>query len=232
MTERPVQATIEGRWRDVAAIEGAFARGEIDQATWHARMAALIVPAYLGADNPRGQSGYSGSETDWWLARSLVADAIPRSGTLLDIGCANGLLMESVHQWCAERGLTVEPFGVDIVPELARLAQRRLPHWADHIFVGNAASWIPPRRFDFVRTGLEYVPLGLRSAFLAHLTTNYLTPNGRLLIGSYNEERDETRGVAALEEQVRSWGFNIAGRIERPHAHDPRVVRRLFYVDV
>src|SRR5687768_5816641 len=85
----PVAATIERRWREVAAIEAAFARGEIDQAEWHARMAALVAPAYLAATNARAQSGYSGSETEWRDARSLVADAIPRPGAFLDIGCAN-----------------------------------------------------------------------------------------------------------------------------------------------
>ena len=35
--------------------------------------------------------------------------------------------MESVAAWCAERGLAIEPHGVDISPALAELARRRLP---------------------------------------------------------------------------------------------------------
>src|SRR5262245_54053948 len=103
MRREPIQATIEGAWREVGAIEDAYARGELDQAEWHARMSAIVVPAYLAGDNPRAQSGYSGAEDDWRKARCLVSDAIPRSGTFLDVGCANGLLMESVHAWCAEQ---------------------------------------------------------------------------------------------------------------------------------
>jgi hypothetical protein len=56
-------------------------------------------------------------------------------------------------------------------------------------------------------------------------------PGGRLLIGAYNEERDETRAAPSLEEQVGAWGFAVAGRIERPHRSDARVVRRLVYID-
>ena len=230
-TRNPIAATIEGRWRDVAAIEEAFARGEIDASEWHARMAALVVPAYLAGDNPRAQSGYSGTDEDWTQARSLVADAIDRSGTFLDVGCASGLLMESVHGWCSDRGLDVQPYGLDISPELAALAQRRLPRWADRIFDGNAATWIGPRRFDFVRTGLEYVPRSRRADLIAHFRAHVVAPRGRLLIGSYNEERDDTRSTPSLEEDIQAWGFDVAGRIERPHRHDDRVVRRLVYLD-
>ncbi len=232
MSDRPpIQASIERRWQETAAVEDAYARGEIDRQTWHARMAALITPAYLAGDNPRAQSGYTGSEEDWQQARSLVAEAIPRSGTFLDVGCASGLLMETVRDWCGERGLAIEPYGLDIVPELAALARARLPQWAERIFDGNAAAWRPPRRFDFVRTGLEYVPPPDRAALVSHLLEHVVVPGGRLLIGPCTEERDETREQPGQEDALRTWGFAIAGRIERAHPRDERVIRRLSYVD-
>ncbi|GAA1533136.1 hypothetical protein GCM10009827_058900 [Dactylosporangium maewongense] len=49
----------------------------------------------------------------------------------MQVGCANGLLMESVHRWAAERGRRVEPFGVDLGARLVAAARVRLPHWAD-----------------------------------------------------------------------------------------------------
>ena len=231
MSRRPIQASIERAWSEIAAIEEAFASRAIDQAGWHARMAALVVPAYLAADNPRAQSGYSGNDAEWQQARSLVSDAIPRSGTFLDVGCASGLLMESVHAWCHARGLDVEPYGLDIAPELADLARRRLPLWADRVIVGNGISSIPPFRFDFVRTGLEYVPAPCRADLVAHLLCEVVAPGGRLLIGPYNVERDETRVGPSMDQRVGAWGHGIAGRIERPHRSDARVVRRLFHID-
>jgi hypothetical protein len=44
-------------WREVAAIDAAYARGEIDDEHWHRAMADLIVPAYLAGDVRRG-SGF------------------------------------------------------------------------------------------------------------------------------------------------------------------------------
>jgi SAM-dependent methyltransferase len=231
MAEKPLQSSIERAWQKVAAIEDAYARGDIDQKEWHERMAALVVPAYLAAGDERGQSGYSGTEADWRQARIMVADAMRRAGSFLDIGCANGLLMESVHTWCREKGIAIDPYGVDISEGLASLARKRLPQWSQRIFVGNAAEWIPPRRFDFVRLGLEYVPRPRRSGFLTHVLTHYLLPNGRLLVGPYSEERDETRTESGLEDQVRSWGFVVAEHDERPHRSDDRVVRHLLSID-
>ena len=68
--------------------------------------------------------------------------------------------MESVVQWCAERDITVEPYGVDISEPLVELARRRLPRWRDRIWVGNALKWIPPAgaRFDVVHAQFDCVP--------------------------------------------------------------------------
>jgi hypothetical protein len=189
-------------------------------------MAALVVPAYLAGDNPRAQSGHSGDEARWEQARRLVVEAIDRDGTFLDVGCASGLLMESVQTWAAEDGHAIEPYGLEIAAELADLARARLPHWRDRIWVGNAVHWSPPRRFTFVRAGLEYAPPPRRQDLVAHLLANVCEPGGRLILGVRNELRE----AEPLERQVAAWGFEIAGRAERPHS-DPRVVRRAFWID-
>jgi len=210
---------------------------EIDEARWFVEVASVITPAYLAGNNPRSQSGHSGDETHWEHARSLVVDAISKNGTFLDIGCASGHLMECVQSWARKSGFTVEPYGLEISSELAELARSRLPIWSDRIFVDNALYWNPPMRFDFVRTGLEYVPPVRQRDLVNHLLRNVVAPGGRLIIGAYNEERDETRDeqsremVVASESEVASWGFTIAGRSERRHYHDERLVYRAYWVD-
>lgn len=179
----------------------------------------------------RAQSGSSGDDAGWAYKRGLIVDAVDRSGTFLDVGCASGYLMETLHKWCQDRGHPIEPFGLDIAPELADLARRRLPHWREQIFVANALDWAPPRRFDFVRTGLEYVPPRRRRDLVERLLKDVVAPGGRLIIGAYSEERDETRAEPSEEERVAGWGFPIAGRSERPHPHDGRLVYRVFWVD-
>jgi SAM-dependent methyltransferase len=220
----------------LARVHAALEAGEIDEAGWYREVAAVITPAYLAADNPRAQSGHSGDDAHWTQARGLIVDAVDRSGTFLDVGCASGYLMECVARWAREKGLAVEPYGLDIAPELAALARRRLPQWAERIWVGNAIDWQPPRiaevpGFEFVRTGLEYVPARRRRDLVERLLREVVAPGGRLIIGTYNEARDDTRMGLSVEEQVAGWGFAVADRSERPHYHDQRLVYRVFWID-
>ncbi len=111
-------------WREIDGIDARLQRGEIDEAAWHAEMARLIVPAYLAAETPWEGSGQSGSAEDWEYARSHIAHAVDRDGSFLDIGCANGFLLECLPRWTPRR---LERYGLDIAPELVDLARRRLP---------------------------------------------------------------------------------------------------------
>ena len=215
----------------LAPIDAAYASGEIDSGEWHRRVLAVVEPAYLAGDERMG-SGHSGTAQEWERSRSIVMAAIDRDGTFLDVGCANGLLMASVHRWSAGLGLRVEPYGVDISTALAELARLRYPQWAQHIWTANAASWRPPMRFDVVRTGLEYVPTDRRQAFVQHLVDHVVRPGGRLIIGKTNEDRrapaeDGTPGVAAT---VRSWGWPDVHEVRRPHDH-PEVEQTLVWFD-
>ncbi len=148
-----VRDSIERGWRELAAIDEALGQGEIDEEGWHAAVARIVVPAYLAAETPWEQSGNSGDLASWERGRRPIMAAVDRDGTFLDVGCANGFLMESVRKWGAEDGYDIEPYGLDISSELAALARRRLPQWADRIFVGNAQEWMPSQGFDVVRTG-------------------------------------------------------------------------------
>jgi SAM-dependent methyltransferase len=229
MTEpdEELEALKERGWREVAAIDEAFERGVIDEEGWHRATADLVVPAYLAGTNPRAQSGHSGDEARWEGARRLILDGVNAGGSFLDVGCANGHLMECIHHWAAEDGVHLEPWGLEISVELAALARERLPRWAERIFVGNALSWRPPVRFEFVRTGLDYVPKPRRPDLLAQLLETVVTPDGRLIVGVFNEEIERP----TLEEAVRSWGFVVTGRTERVHPDTAKLVRRAFWID-
>jgi SAM-dependent methyltransferase len=212
-------------------LETALASGEISENEWFERIAAVITPAYLAGQNARAQSGHSGDEEQWRCARSLIVDCIPKSGSFLDIGCANGHLMESLCEWGREKGLVVDVFGLDISPELVDLAERRLPQFVDRFFVGNALTWKPPRKFDFVRTCLEYVPRSRQRDLLTHLLAHAVRPGGRLIIGTFNEEREEFKAEPALREIVEQLGFEVAGEVARPHQRDPRLFYKAFWID-
>ena len=83
---------------------------------------ALHEAKYLAGTNPRQQSGFGRDERDWRRFREPVVAPIDRSGSFLDIGCANGLLMESVVACAREKGHAVEPCGLDISGRLASAA--------------------------------------------------------------------------------------------------------------
>lgn len=227
MSTNPETERLKNRAYDLLEpIETAFERGEIDEAEWHRRVAAFVVPAYLSADNPRSQSGFSRDEEAWEYSRGIVMEAIDRDGTFLDIGLASGHLMECIETWGAERDLRIEAYGLDIVPAFVERARSRLPHLKDRMYVGNAQDWLPPFHFDYVRTGLEYVPRPRRAAFVGRLLKDLVRPGGRLIIGAYGEEKD----AAPTEDALRDWGFAIAGRSSRPHPDKPHDIRALWIV--
>jgi SAM-dependent methyltransferase len=222
------ERTVGRGWELFEPIDAAYERGEIDEAEWHRRVGAIIGPAYLAAADPRAQSGSASTPAEWEAARRFIFAAVDRDGTFLDVGCANGHLLECAVAWLAETGHRIEPYGLDILPELAALARHRLPQWADRIFVGNALEWVPERPFDFVRTGLEYVPARLRPRLVRHLLDVTVAPGGRLIVGAHSEVAGSP---PKLEAEVASWGFSITGHVEVPHAQDYRVVRRAFWIE-
>ena len=77
-----------------------------------------------------------------------------------------------------------------------------------------------------VRTGLDYVPADRRADYVRHLLTAVVAPGGRLVVGTYNEERDRD----SLADQVRSWGLVVAGATTREHRH-PALAYKAFWVD-
>ncbi len=222
-----VEALKERGWRATAAIDAALAAGRLDESGWHAAMAALVAPAYLAAADPYAQAGHSGDAESWQASRGIVAHALRRSGTFLDVGCAGGILMESVARWGAARGLVIEPYGLDIVPELAVLARRRLPRWAHRISVGNVRDWRPAQRFDHVLIRPEYAPRGRRAEMAHHVLKHVVAPGGRLIVFVGTEEADRR----AAEQEIAVAGVAVGGRVERVHPQHAGLRRRLFWID-
>ena len=174
-------------------------------------MRAALEDSYLAADDPRGQSGFSGDEARWERGRRPIAAALDRDGTFLDIGCANGLLMEDFAAWAKQDGYRIEPYGLDFSPALAALARRRLPGWADRIHVGNVMNWRPPFRFDFVRTELVYVPPYRRRELVERLLRDFVTPGGRVIVCSYGSSRRSTPEAEPVGDVLLGWGYEVTG---------------------
>ena len=147
-----------------------------------------LETAYITHTESWRQSGMSGPEERWTSLRKPVADCIDRPGAFLDIGCANGYLLECCLRWTAERSIAIDPYGLDVSARLLELARQRLPQAADHFFEGNAYYWQPARKFDFVRTELVYVPGEHEREYVLRLLERVVAPGGRLLVANYGEE--------------------------------------------
>ncbi|RPI86771.1 MAG: class I SAM-dependent methyltransferase [Chloroflexi bacterium] len=160
---------------------------ETELESWFANTQIILETAYIQHEEPWRQSGMSGPEERWISLRKPVADCIDHSGSFLDIGCANGYLLECILRWTTERGLQIEPYGLDISLKLLELAKKRFPQYADHFFRGNAFYWNPPHRFNFVRTELVYVPGDYERMYIGRLLEKFLKPGGKLLIANYME---------------------------------------------
>jgi SAM-dependent methyltransferase len=158
---------------------------------------------YLESDDPRRQSGFGGDEARWEAARRPIVRAIDRGGTFLDVGCANGYLLESLVRWSPH---ALEPYGLDFSRRLVDVARARIPQWADRFYVGDALEWEPLRLFDFVRTELVYAPEESWREFAERLLTRAVAPGGRLILCGYGSPR---WGVPAhpVRRIVREWGY-------------------------
>lgn len=204
------QLAAAGRPDQARAVrDGDRAFREQDDESFYAGTVRLLEPAYLRGTSPQAGSGFGGDAEQWRARRHHIVDGIDRDGTFLDAGCANGLLMESIREWAAERGYRIEPYGIELAPRLVELARHRLPYWADRIEVGNAIDYRPAdgRRFTFVHVLLDSVPVARRANLVLHALT-LVEPGGRLLVSHYRSAAgtDLTAG-----EHVRRLGYPVGG---------------------
>jgi len=223
----PIKSAINRAYDFSEKQQRALDEGRITEEEWFEINKQYFTGHYLSADNPRAQSGHGGDEARWRYSRGMIIEAIHKSGIFLDIGCANGHLMATLHQWLKGSGLDVELYGLDISEGLVELAKKRLPHWQDRIFLGNALYWTPQTKYDIVRTGLEYVPLGRQKYYVDHLLNNYVAQDGRLIIGLYGEIRESHE----LEETLISWGYEPDGYCEKSKPNNKIVSYKMLWIN-
>ena len=159
---------------------------------WFICLKNRLERAYLQNEEPWKQSGFLGDEEYWIIARKPIIECLETSGTFLDIGCANGYLLECLVKWGNEILLELIPYGLDLSEKLVTLAKQRHPKYQSNFHVGNAWTWKPFIQYDYVRTELEYVPRKLQQEYIKRLYNIFLRENGTLIITEYRS-RSATR---------------------------------------
>jgi hypothetical protein len=191
-----------------------------DLEAWDRRTAEQLEQAYLGAGAGPGGSGSSETSAGAWRAkRQHLCVPMDVDGTWLDVGCANGHLLVTLPAWCAERGVRIEPYGLELLPALAELARSLHPELADRIWTGSVMAWKPGRRFRYVTALDDLVPPGRLADLVARLLGEFVAPGGRLIVSSYTERDGAPR---ALFDDLSDAGYPPDGmiRIDRPR-RDP-----------
>lgn len=177
----------------------------VDLQDWFAKNQQILETAYTDAPTLWQQSGKSGTFEDWVRLRIANLAPVQQSGTYLDIGCANGYLLECLVGWARLKGLELVPYGLDYSAKLVALAQQRFST-SSRLYVGNAWDWMPPQRFDYVRTELDYVPRNYRKPFVERLLAEFVDQNGRLIISQYRGRHDDlTQGW--VDRELEQYGF-------------------------
>ena len=183
---------------------------EVDQRAWNERTQRLLEESYLQARTGPGGSGCGHDEAGWERRRRPLVEAFDRSGTWLDVGCANGYLLETLPVWAGRRGFRLEPFGLELIPSVADVARTRLPHLAEHIYTGDVTEWEPPRRWTFVTALMDAVPPSGLADLVHRLLERFAEPGGRIIISSYGSSRLREPAEAVAERLVAD-GFEVAG---------------------
>jgi SAM-dependent methyltransferase len=184
---------------------------------------------YLASDNPWRQSGWGSTPERWRLAREVILSAVERSGTFLDIGCANGLLLECVIAWANERGVVIEPHGVDLVPELVDLARIRMPAHASNFATANAFRWRSLRRYDYVHLLLESAPPSRHREYLRRVLDSAVASGGRLIVSNYGS-RSKSESPIDVAGYLSGLGFAAAGSAAASEP-DGFVITRTAWID-
>ena len=164
--------------------------------------------------DPVRQSGFGSSHQRWRTERELVLDAVSDDGDFLDIGCANGYLLECLVTWGQERHVHLTPYGVDCGDQLIALATQHLPQYASHFWVANAWAWLPPRTFHYVYSLYDCVPEALLPAYIRRLLTRYVDTGGTLIMGAYGSysKQEAARDIAT---DIAAAGLRVAGASAR-----------------
>jgi len=168
-----------------------------------------LEDAYLAHADPIRQSGFSGGEERWKKERGIILDAVDGDGSFLDVGCANGYLLECLVEWTRLKGVALTPYGVDLGPRLIELAKQRFPQHASHFWIANAWDW-PPRTFRYVYALHDCVPEDYLIPWAKRLLVRYVEPGGTLIVGAY-VGRSENRSPRNLAGELLGHGFPVSG---------------------
>jgi len=171
---------------------------------WLESLRKDISETQLKYKEPWKQAGFDLGQDDWETCRKPIAECIIKDGNFLDIGCANGYLLESIMKWTTFK---IVPWGVDLSPRVIAAAKARLKEFSDNFFTGSVTKWSSPIKFEYVRTELDYAVVESQEQYLRQVLNSYVSENGALLLTEYRSKKDANKPW--LNDKVNGWDFRI-----------------------
>ncbi|MEM7094543.1 MAG: hypothetical protein AAF567_16185 [Actinomycetota bacterium] len=169
-----------------------------DYDAWDRRTVDLLEDAYVAAGSgPPGSGAGSSSEGAWRAKRQQLSIPMDRDGSWLDVGCANGHLLATLPIWAHERGIDIEPHGLELLPRVAEAARSQHPALAERIWTGSVMSWEPPQRFTYVTALEDAVPPDALALLVDRLLDHFVEPGGRLILSCYSNRNEPVRPLYA-----------------------------------
>lgn len=138
-------------------------------------------------------SFYGSSFEDWCAARSFICRNFIGSGTVLDIGCANGLLLKCLMEWS---NYQLTPYGIDHKSKLIQMARKLFVGYDNNFAVLSAKHLAQIEQYGLPRS-YTYVFWNVWDQFFFNSEANIKTlhnayglvkKNGRLILGFYDNE--------------------------------------------
>lgn len=150
----------------------------------------------------------------WERSRRFIAGAINKDGSILDYGSANGFLLRCLQEWSPHK---IKVYGIDTDKVAIKRARKLFPSEESHFITLEEIRDNPqfPRSFDFVFWNVwdnyNFEEEGQEELLKSLLGA--INKGGRLILGFYRENKDDSKKVIERIEQL---GYEFSSTEENP----------------
>lgn len=159
-------------------------------------------------------NGISSGDFKLWLQmRSFTAQLFNHSGSVLDIGCANGFYLKCLQQWASSQ---LDFYGIDDKSFLIEQAQELFPNLKNNFKITSVRNFPYeglPTGFDFIFWNIwdDWDLLQNNNQDLFNKILEMVNPSGRLILVFYNQNKEFN--IQKIE-KLKQYKINYTGVLE------------------